>query len=76
MRKREIENEIEYHDLKTECDAMLMGLLGRQELVDRWWNGPNLQFDLRHPIDVFNSGSDGRQSVYSYLGEHCFGGGN
>ena len=75
MRKREILNEIEYHDLKTECDAMLMGLLGRQELVDKWWDGPNLQFDLRHPIDVFNSGADGRRSVYSYLGEHCFGGG-
>jgi hypothetical protein len=74
-RKREIDNQIKYNEIKTECNAMLMGLLGRQELVDKWWDGPNHYFGLRHPIDVFNSGEAGRQSVYNYLGEHCFGGG-
>jgi len=74
MRKREIENEIQHHLQKNDCDNMLMALLGRQELVDRWWNSPNLQFNLKHPIDVFNLGEDGRQAVVSYVTEHCYGG--
>lgn len=73
-RKREIDNQIKYHLQKSDCDNMLMALLGRQEFVDKWWDSPNLHWDLRHPIDVFNSGDDGRQSVVNYLSEHCYGG--
>jgi uncharacterized protein (DUF2384 family) len=53
---------------------MLMALLGRQELVDRWWDSPNMHFDFKHPIDVFNMNDDGRQAVVSYVTEHCYGG--
>ena len=74
-RKREIDNQIKYHMQKNDCDNMLMALLGRQEFVDRWWDSPNLHWDLKHPIDIFNSGDDGRQSVVNYLSEHCYGGG-
>ena len=74
-RKREIDNQIKYHMQKNDCDNMLMALLGRQEFVDKWWDSPNLHWDLKHPIDIFNSGDDGRQSVVNYLSEHCYGGG-
>jgi hypothetical protein len=73
-RKREIDNQIKSQLQKVDCDNMLMALLGHQELVDRWWDSPNLQFDLKHPIDIFNSGEDGRQAVVSYVSEHCYGG--
>jgi hypothetical protein len=73
--KKQDQDEQQHLELKIDCDAMLLGLLGRKDLVETWWTGPNLHFGLQHPIDVFNSGAAGRQSVYSYLGEHCYGGG-
>ena len=73
-RKREIDNKIKSTLQKDDCDNMLMALLGRQDLVDKWWDSPNFQFGLKHPIDVFNSGEDGRQAVVSYVTEHCYGG--
>ena len=38
--------------LKKQCDAILMALLGSQELVDNWWNGHNKAFDDK-PINVY-----------------------
>lgn len=73
-RKREVQNKIQHALQKADCDNMLMALLGRQELVDRWWDSPNMHFDFKHPIDVFNLNDDGRQAVVSYVTEHCYGG--
>lgn len=38
--------------LKKQCDAILMALLGSQELVDNWWIGFNREFDDK-PINVY-----------------------
>lgn len=38
--------------LMKENNALLMALLGRQELVDQWWSSPNKAFDMAHPSDV------------------------
>ena len=73
-RKKQINSQIQSELQKVDCDNMLMALLGRQEFVDRWWDSPNLHWGLQHPINVFNSGDDGRQSVVNYLSEHCYGG--
>lgn len=59
---------------KIDCDKMLMALIGSKEMVEQWWQGPNFAFDMRRPIDVLYSGDEGRQSVFSYLSEHCYGG--
>ena len=51
-RKKEIQNKIQHELQKNDCDNMLMALLGGQELIDRWWNSPNMHFDFKHPIDI------------------------
>lgn len=57
-------------NLKRRCYALLTALLGSQELVERWWVGPNKAFDMRHPIDVFE---EDPHRVYNYLMDHCRG---
>lgn len=73
-RKKQITNHIHRELQKVDCDNMLMALLGRQDLIDRWWDSPNMHFGMKLPIDVFNSGEDGQASVVSYVTEHCYGG--
>ena len=34
------------------CDALLMAMLGRQDLVERWWHSPNRGFDMAYPAEV------------------------
>lgn len=38
--------------LKQENDALLFAMLGRQDLVEKWWHSPNKGFDMAHPADV------------------------
>jgi hypothetical protein len=53
---------------------MLKALLGSEVFVEKWWQSPNLYFNMKTPFEVFVQGADGRQSVYNYLAEHCGGG--
>lgn len=50
--------------LKKRCDALLQAMLGRQDLVDRWWTGSNKGFNGETPEKVFDRDPD---QVYSYL---------
>lgn len=73
-RKREIVNQMKYYEMKTDCDTMLMALLGSKQLVKNWWIGENLHFNMKTPLEVFNAGDVGQQNVFNYLAEHCNGG--
>lgn len=54
--------------LRKRCDAMLMALLGKDQLVDMWWASDNIYFGLAKPSAVFD---DNPQAVYNYLVTHC-----
>jgi hypothetical protein len=55
-------------EIQKQCNALLMAMLGRQELVDQWWNSPNKGFDNAHPADVDT------KKVLEYLMAHAYGG--
>jgi len=73
-RKRQVDDSINHSLVKDECDHMLKALLGSDAFVEKWWQSPNLYFNMKTPFEVFVQDADGRQSVYNYLAEHCNGG--
>lgn len=56
---------------KQRSDALLVAMVGKQ-MVDDWWNSPNMAFDMRSPVDVWK---DDYNLVYDYLIHHAFIGG-
>lgn len=62
--------------IRSDIDKMLFALLGRWELVETWWAGPNIAFDFNTPNDVYYSGEPGRKRVYQYVSSHCDSGGS
>jgi hypothetical protein len=50
-----------------ECNALLMAMLGRKELVEQWWHSVNKGFDGAHPADV------DPQKVREYLISKAYG---
>lgn len=53
--------------VKVSLNKYLYALLGRQELVDQWWESPNRAFEGRTPNEVYLSGEDGRKQVAKYI---------
>lgn len=53
--------------VKVSLNKYLYALLGRQELVDQWWESPNRAFEGRTPNEVYWSGEDGRKQVAKYI---------
>lgn len=53
---------------KQKLNAILMGLLGSEELVERWWTSPNKAFDDKPPCEADMS------KVIDYLYAHGYGG--
>lgn len=53
--------------VKRTLDRILLGLLGRQELVDQWWVGANKAFDNKTPLEVYQSTEENRQKVIDYI---------
>jgi hypothetical protein len=49
-------------------------VLGSDVFVEKWWQSPNLYFNMKTPFEVFVQDADSRQSVFNYLSEHCGGG--
>ena len=62
--------------LKKQLVAIVFAMVGA-DLVDKWWNSPNKHWDLKTPLEVYESGLEGRMDVKSYLIFHayCSGGG-
>jgi hypothetical protein len=52
---------------KENCDLFLKALLGKDELIEKWWTGKNLGFDSQTPREVFDSGEEGKERVYEYI---------
>jgi len=73
-RKKQIDDSINHSLVKDECDNMLKALLGSEVFVEKWWQSPNLYFNMKTPFEVFVQDADGCQSVYDYLAGHCGGG--
>ena len=53
--------------VKVTLDKCLMALLGRQELIELWWTTCNLGFKGKTPLEVYQSGEEGRQEVIGYI---------
>jgi hypothetical protein len=62
-RKRQIEGVI----IKSNINQLLQPMLGRSELVDAWWDSKNKAFDMKTPEEVYQTGAEGRLSVYQYV---------
>jgi len=57
--------------VKPVINRMLLGLLGRNDLIDAWWDSQNLHFGMKTPNEVYLSGEKGRQQVFDYVSKHC-----
>jgi hypothetical protein len=55
-------------------NTCLLSLVGRQELVDAWWNTPNKAFDCNTPKSVYKEVPGGVTSVTNYILGYCGGG--
>ena len=42
-------------ETEARLNRLLMGLLGSDELVQRWWASPNRAFDYQTPKQVFDT---------------------
>ena len=58
--------------LRQEVNAILLALLGSEELVQRWWVGDNVAFNLQPPQKIWDSGYEGEQEVADYVFTHGF----
>ena len=65
MRKREIMKWMQ--EAPPSANGMLMGMLGSDALVEKWWNSPNKGFGDKCPVDVDHN------TVLQYLMFHAFG---
>jgi len=53
--------------VKIVINRHLQSMLGRSELFDAWWNSENKAFDGKTPDEVYQTGAEGRLSVYQYV---------
>ena len=72
-RKKQIDNSTNFSLMKDKCDVMLKALLGSDEFVEKWWQSPNISFNMKTPFEVFVQDVEGRNSVFNYLAGHCEG---
>ena len=58
--------------LRQEVNAILLALLGSEELVQRWWVGDNVAFEFRPPKQLWDESYDGQQEVANYVFTHGY----
>jgi hypothetical protein len=58
--------------LRQEVNAILLALLGSEELVQRWWVGDNVAFEFRPPQQLWDESYDGQQEVANYVFTHGY----
>lgn len=61
--------------VKPIINRMLYAMIGRSDLVERWWHTKNLAFDGKTPDQIYQVDANGRKSVYNYVSFHCNAGG-
>jgi hypothetical protein len=49
---------------KQDLNTCLFAMLGSDELVNKWWESPNLAFEGKTPLEVFEID---RQDVIDYV---------
>lgn len=49
------------------CNKVLMSLLGSEELVDRWWQSPNVAMAMRTPSELWSKDELSREFVFNYI---------
>lgn len=52
---------------KIEINRYLQAMLGRADLIDRWWHSSNKAFDNKTPNAVYLADEEGRKRVYQYV---------
>ena len=40
-------------EMKSKYDRLLMSLLGKESLVERWWVSKNKAFDMKTPLEMY-----------------------
>lgn len=40
-------------EMKSKYDRLLMSLLGKESLVERWWISKNGAFDMKTPLEMY-----------------------
>jgi hypothetical protein len=40
-------------EMKSKYDGLLMSLLGKEVLVERWWVSKNKAFDMKTPLEMY-----------------------
>jgi len=58
--------------LRQQVNRVLLALLGNEDLVQRWWTGPNFHFKLRCPQEVWDESEEGQEEVANYVFTHGF----
>jgi hypothetical protein len=54
-------------------EQVLFAMLGREDLVKKWWDSPNYHFKLSTPNEVWNASDDGKREVIEYVLGHASG---
>jgi len=49
------------------CNSVLMSLLGSEELVDSWWQSPNIAMGMSTPSELWTKDEMGRDFVFTYI---------
>jgi hypothetical protein len=44
--------------MKAKYDKMLMALLGKESLVEKWWVSKNKAFDMKTPLEMYAEDSN------------------
>ena len=55
-----------------QINDVLRALFGSTELVQRWWLGPNINWQLKCPQEVWDSGEEGRDEIWNYVMSYGF----
>jgi len=53
-------------------DRHIDALVG-PKLRDKWWNSPNLYWNGRTPLSVYESSEEGKKDVETYVMHYCYG---
>jgi hypothetical protein len=53
--------------VKSDINRYLYAMIGSTQLVDGWWDSENKAFDGKTPDEVYQTGAEGRLSVYQYV---------
>jgi len=53
--------------VKLLINDYLLGMLGKEELVEEWWHRYNKNWNDKTPHSIYESGPEGRKEVYYYV---------